>query len=64
MSERIVPITTPELRDSPRLNWLFLCLDGHMNPEKRRIIEEACKPGVEFISSVEAAALIVALGLE
>jgi hypothetical protein len=49
--------------DDARMAWLWLVLDGHLNPRKKQIILEAARPEVGFLNREEATVLIAALGL-
>lgn len=56
--------TLSPLPNDPRLEWLYLCLDGHPNITKKRIITLAASPEVGFLDHQQATILIDALGLK
>ena len=51
------------LSNDPKMEFLFTCLDGHLNPAKKHIILLARSPEVAFIDDQTAQILISALGL-
>lgn len=52
------------LADNPRVQWVFRCIDGKENCEKKRLLVLAAAGEIEVLTHWEETALIVGLGLE